>query len=291
MLYEEKRIYQKITVDNLEDIYTIDKKYRKFNNLPRVINNDTGETFQCYYRGQANAAWKIAPSMGRKKCKQKNVQIPEEADSLFAQISYLQHYQTGTRFIDYTKNIEVALYFACKSHRENNAAMFLYDYPAHHAESDTTIILCELFSMESDGKELLISVQEFSESIIKKYPRIKEKFKRIEDLNSKIISFLGHGFMVEPDEKTLQCNPRMKKQEGSFYVCGVKFFKQLESRDRWSSNAGKQIFYVNKIDHQYALNHDSGLVKIIIPKKLKPIILEELKQKGIDEKYLMGEKI
>lgn len=46
--------------------------------------------------------------------------------NLFDTIAYIQHYQTGTRFIDFTTDKDVALYFACSENMDKDGALFMW---------------------------------------------------------------------------------------------------------------------------------------------------------------------
>ena len=132
-----------------------------------------------------------------------------------------------------------------------------------------------------------ISVQDFSYEVLKYHPDFKERFSTIEELNGAIISFLDHGFMVLPDKDSYKKNIRLQRQEGCFYVCGVKFSKTLTSTDRWFSRAGNNKFSPHSAVVPDDLKNGHSLVKLIIPKECKPDMLQRLALKGITQDYLL----
>lgn len=171
-LFKEIYEYQEITVSTIKDIKSIVKKYNKYYNLPRNGRGDENdkETYaQAFFRGQSNSIWEITPSINRSE--KKEFEILKEFDVnkhtvLFDLIAYIQHYNTGTRFIDFTTDLDVALYFACSENFDKDAALFLWCYSPHRATWRTGCIQTELIRMDKNE----MSVQDFSEHIIKKYP-------------------------------------------------------------------------------------------------------------------------
>lgn len=204
-------------------------------------------------------------------------------------IAYIQHYHTGTRFVDFTTDLDVALYFACSEKFEKDAALFVWNYSPHSAEWYTTCIQTELILIKEDK----ITVQDFSERIIKKHPWISNKMTDENfvnsDLNAAIVSFLEHGFVAVPTGISKKNNLRMQRQKGCFVICGVKFEPELDSclYRRFSSYAGKNEFYPHSVVIPNSLERGNSLVKIIIPKELKWEIFLCLQGKGITKEYLL----
>ena len=52
--------------------------------------------------------------------------ISEYGDLLFEVMAYNQHYIHATRLIDFTMDINVALFFACCENIEKDAAIFMH---------------------------------------------------------------------------------------------------------------------------------------------------------------------
>lgn len=136
----------------------------------------------------------------------------------------------------------------------------------------------------------MISVQYLSERIMQNYPDIKNYFKEIQELNGWIISFLDHGFMVLPEDKSVQGNLRLERQRGCFFMCGVKFNHDLQANDRFFSRTGMQQFYPKSVVVSDDLKFGRWLVKIVIPKKKKLVILRRLLDKGIMYDYLFPDE-
>lgn len=289
-LYEKKYEYQEIHVNTLEDINEIIADYNSFYNLPRPgisAADDPTVYLQTFFRGQSDASWEIQASIEREKRQEYEILADFELQhdmSLFDVIAYIQHYQTGTRFIDFTTDKNVALYFTCSENMDRDGALFMWGYEPHKAEWYTTCVLTELVRLKNDSK---MSVQELSEMILRKYPKINDTFKETIELNTAIVSFLDHGFMAVPPETAKENNLRLKRQSGCFYVCGVKFEHPLDGVARISSHAGYNKFYPHSVQIPEGLRNGNALVKIVICKELKEEILEYLEKKGITKEYLL----
>ena len=280
-----KNQYREIRIDTYEEIVQIIKEYNKEFDLPRASNNQNDALMQPFYRGQPDSEWDIEPSLlhtDLSEQQRENIKIPKGL-SLFSAIAYKQHYYTGTRFIDFTMNPDIAVYFACNKDDDKDGAVFVYCYAPHKAEWYSAIVMSEVEEIVSADK---VSLQSLSEKIFHNYPDIQKSFQDARELNGWIISFLDHGFMVLPDEKSIQDNLRMQRQQGCFYVCGVKFDHDLQANDRCFSTAGIQYFYPQSAVVPNGLKSGRWLWKITIPKEKKVGILKQLADKGITYDYL-----
>ena len=280
-------VLQERRADTYEEIIQIIKEYNKSFDLPRVSNIQNDVLVQPFYRGQSNSEWNIEPSLLRTNLSEQQrenikIKIPKGL-SLFSAIAYKQHYYTGTRFIDFTTNPDIAVYFACNKDDNKDGAVFLYCYAPHRAEWYSAIVISELEEIISADK---ISIQSLSEKIFHNYPDIKQYFQDIRELNGWIISFLDHGFMALPDDDSIKKNLRMQRQQGCFYMCGVKFDHDLQADDRFYSMAGMQHFYPQTAVIPNDLKCGRWLRKIVIPKEKKYYILKQLSDKGITYDYL-----
>ena len=283
---DTKNQYREIRVGTYEEIIQITKEYNQYFGLPRVSNIQNDVLVQPFYRGQSNSEWNIEPSLLHTDLSgqpRKNIKIPKGL-SLFSAIAYKQHYYTGTRFIDFTMNPDIAAYFACNKNNDKDGAVFVNYYAPHKAEWYSAIVMSEVEEIISTDK---VSLQSLSEKIFHNYPDIQKNFQDVQELNGWIISFLDHGFMVLPDEKSIQDNLRMQRQQGCFYVCGVKFDHDLRANDRCFSSAGIQYFYPQSAVVPSDLKSGKWLWKIIIPKEKKTDILKLLSDKGITSDYLL----
>lgn len=300
MKYERKNEYQAIKIESIDEIYGIISEYNNFWSSPR---KECGEEVRTFYRGQSNSRWSIQPSLlrsGKKECEV----IAESSDynrSLFELISRIQHYKTGTRFIDFSTDPDVAMFFACSENSNSDGALFLQLFLCHEPDWYTTCAVCEL----SKIPENKISVKEFAERLIDSDRRFAERFSDTEQLSFALMSFLEYGIPVVPSEKETETNARMRNQKGCFFICGVDFVPKLEENQEFrrllsysSKNAFKPHSAVvpdslivplnaEKQDRAYPLKSGNGLVKIVITRELKKDILSYLsKEKNITREYL-----
>lgn len=279
----KKYEYQEIIIKEISQIYKITNEYNAIYNLPRKgrgVPNDELTYLQAFYRGQSDVSWKIEPSICRKKSVDES--ISEYGDMLFEMMAYKQHYIHATRLIDFTTDIDVALYFACCENFDKDAALFIWSYSPCDSKWKRTVIQCELVNIKKE----CISISEFAEILFSKYPKLKTLYDFKEDFYSELVSYLNHGFMImQPRSQQIE-NLRIRRQSGCLYVCGVKFETPIEQM-RTSINAGNNILCPHEVVVPKELNRGDFLVKVIIPAKLKRTILRSLKERGITRESLL----
>nr|DAW39298.1 MAG TPA: This domain contains a conserved N-terminal (F/Y)RG motif [Caudoviricetes sp.] len=298
MKYERDIKYQEIRVDSIEEIYDIISEYNDFYELPRAV---CGESLQSFYRGQKDSAWNILPSLSRaekgeteiiseylRKDELKNI-------TLFELIAHIQHYhdeEIGTRFIDFSTDPNIALYFACSNSEssDTDGALFIQSFACHEPAWYTVKVICEL-ALISDEE---ITVKEFAERLMSDYSFDRNRFRNIDELCLGIVSFLDYGIPVVPDERALDDNIRLKRQKGCFFICGTGFKTNFENNPcmRFLNQCSKCVFEPKKAVVPEVLNDGNCLVKIIIPKELKQEIRLHLKECfGITENYLFPDGV
>lgn len=279
----KKYEYQEITVEEISHVYKIASEYNELFKLPRQGrgNPDDERTYlQAFYRGQSDASWQISPSICRNKSVDES--ISECGELLFEIMAYKQHYIQATRLIDFTTDIDVALYFACNENFDKDGAVFLWLYSPYDPEWTRTKIQCELANI----KEERISISEFSEKLFYKYPELKNRYTYKEDFYTELASFLDHGFMIMQPRQPKVENTRIQNQKGCLYACGVKFETPIDNM-RTSRNAGDNIFCPHEVVPPEELNKGSCLIKIVIPARIKRNILMKLGEKGITKDTLL----
>lgn len=284
MRYQKDYVYQEIKVNSLDEIYCVIDEYKKFYKLPRSRENGKEPLLNVFYRGQSDKQWHISPSLLRSDLNESD-QIAsyslKEGLSLFGMIAYIQHHYTGTRFIDFTMNPDVAIYFACSENSNKDGAVFIYSYDLHKEEWYTSIVLSELAQIPTND---IITIEYLSNIILDKHPEFYEKFQSITDLDGAIVSFLDHGFMAMPDKNSKHEIIRLQRQEGCFFVCGVKF---VDGKiNRVLSGAGKNRIYPHSATVPNSLINGCSLVKLIIPKECKKSMLQQVQDKGFTHDYL-----
>lgn len=283
--FEGKFDYQEITIEEISQIYGIVNDFNSFYKLPRQWRGDLGDerTYsRAFYRGQSDSSWKITPSI----CRDKSVDesISQYEAPLFEIMAYKQHYICPTRLIDFTIDIDVALYFACCENFDKDAAVFIWSYSPDDPEWTRTKIQCELVNV----KEKQISISEYAEILFKKYPELEEKYRYIKDFYTELVSYLDHGFMILQPRNPHKENLRMQRQKGCLYACGVKFETPIDEM-RTSINAENNILCPHEPVAPKELDGGNFLVKVIIPAELKSVIMKQLEGKGITKESLLPE--
>jgi hypothetical protein len=123
-----------------------------------------------FFRGQADCNWKLIPKVRREDYKSH-----PEYDYIQAFVAendindlngdYLrilekaQHYGIATRLLDWSKNLLVALYFACKRGESSDGKVFVLDYVAYQeymktksTTSSTTSVFSKIISVEVNNR-------------------------------------------------------------------------------------------------------------------------------------------
>lgn len=280
-----KRDEYDFIMESYDDIQGINKKYTD-------IKNPLNKVF---YRGQADSSWMVEATIERNNelCEAKVVQQEINSNgnelqkgSLFQYIAHMQHYGCPTRFLDLTTNLDIALFFACVDPRyaDKNGKIFMFKYEPRKPTNIDTLIISELCLIQKE-----ICVEKISEHLIRKYIEFDEYTTCIKKLNMRIMSFIDHGFVVLPEEddyKDMEIyNPRIRRQEGAFFVCGNRTKENITSRDRWESNSGNVIIQPKINPVPSTLWHPDWSYSIIVPKSLKQEILLRVKESGITKVF------
>lgn len=244
------------------------------------------------YRGQSNKEWGLIPSLKRAtksseaKIIKNYMENTAEKQSIFEYISYLQHHGKPTRFLDYSTNILIALYFACKQEPKKDGQIFLSSYSAYKPSWLDTKIISSLALLEEPTTLL-----EFAEMLKEKYP--SPEFKNIPDIINRLRSYIDHGILVVPTEDDYKrmgkINKRVEKQEGVFFICGNKITdsqkKPIGRRDISPGLSLESLIILPEIAEVPNTMTESEC--IIIPAQSKEEILRYLKLQNIDEEHLM----
>lgn len=274
--------------------------YEIVKNQVDIYNNDCSRRYDMnllnvYFRGQGRKDWRLAP-----KIKRENVQMSEAKSkieainrglwhtdsSLFENIARMQHYDLPTRFLDYTTEVDVALFFACNNpaHYDSDGTLFICTYDVRNAQHVDTYLISDLFALENE-----ITVQHFSEQLLEKYKVLKEVYRDTGDLGINILSWIDHGFMVTPSEAELDRlkagNRRLVNQHGVFFVFGNKLKAPHLPRSTSWTNA--HIILPEIADTPSIIQHPDHVRRIMIPKEAKPDIIKSLAERGINQEFLL----
>lgn len=284
------------TVANtVDEIYQIQESF-----IRRFPISQAGQRF--LYRGQSNHEWHLTPSLTRspevnEASTLEHLNIPLGTTDLFDHIAKLQHYEQPTRFLDYSTNIDISLYFACCAEYENDGKLFITNYSVRNPEWKDTVMICLLSSLDKPT-----TIIDFVERLFVNYP--SHGFDDLDDLIMRLKSFLIHGFAVVPTEddyeRMNQKNMRIARQKGAFFVCGNKVAdasgKKVADLRRPAnlplgesySYFGSHLILPELSDVPKTMYRPLGTIQVIIPARIKPEIILHLATKGIGQEYLFA---
>ena len=115
---------------------------------------------------------------------------------------------------------------------------------------------------------------------------LKDNYTYKKDFYTDLVSYLDHGFMIMQPRNPYLENMRIQRQKGCLYVCGVKFETPIDKM-RTSVNAGNNILCPNEPEAPKELDGGNFLVKVVIPARLKNVIMKQLEEKGITKEALL----
>ena len=237
------------------------------------------ESYKFYFRGQAVDKWRLLPGMLRSKIDEKT-QIEEDktTDIISVKMAAAQHYGKKTRCLDFTRNVNIALYFAVsdKEYENEDGALYILWYDSHNPNWFTNYLMYYIATLEKDSiidwnlTEYLLDKKE----IISEFNRTGRSTELF-NANFNINLYLSNGFLV--DFKGNECGiERLKKQEGALYYFGSQYYynssKIIDNKIEFSNSISYKINIHELIDHKL----EKRCIKIVIPRELKQEIYRKI---------------
>jgi len=244
---------QTVKLNFCDSMASVIKRVSSFNTDDRCI----------FFRGHSNANYMLQPSIMRSPKLYKNedglyndllVECPfdfENCHTHFEKLVKMQHYGLPTRLLDVTKNLLVALYFACESNVESYGELLVLtakQSEIKYPQSDKVSILSSLPALSYEQKQQLLH-------LVKEYDVDKSKSDTISqrllmEVQSEKPAFtsninkldLINNYIVYANKG----NSRIIKQDGAFIICGLSTEKGALESFRFKNDKKIVILIKNK---------------------------------------------
>lgn len=239
--------------------------FSSVSNIYEYISSLKAHHKSLFFRGHSDSNYLLRPSVMRMPSIEINeseiyhqmlINCPndfEKCHSHLEKLVKMQHYGLPTRLIDITRNMLVALFFACESHPEAFGELLLISVDndkIKYPQSDTVSILASLpvFSKEMQQKfnnfasDESISDLEFNKQIARLTYEVRlEKPAFVPDVRKEDIL---RNYIVF----SLKNNNRIVKQDGAFILCGLSAEKDSLKEFRYYSKDKKVVILIRNKD-------------------------------------------
>lgn len=244
-----------------------------------------------YYRGQADKAWRLVPKIMRPEyahIAESSVMERAKTDcwnyshSIVDNIAHLQHYGYPTRFLDFTTDIDIALYFICSEQEDKDGMFYIFPYSERPFSNIDSILIAEIACLKVETPLL-----DFSKQMIEKYPKYQSRYYNAREFGMNILSWIDHGFMIAPTEEERvnlkAVNPRLYNQNGAFYVFGNKTKEPVQCASTLEVPRCVILPEIMDNSNVFRLHH---FITVPVPRNTKGDILNYLLKKGINKSFI-----
>jgi|LSQX01.2.fsa_nt_gb hypothetical protein len=256
--------------------------------------NDGSGSSLTFFRGQANSEWGLSPRLYREGLLKKERSMisefirimPEEFNNLaqFDILVKMQHYGLPTRLLDATLNPLIALFFACHEERFKNLAGTVFGFrnlPVLREEMSTIKTVLK-FIFEYSGPPL--KIEKFLNDL-----QISKTLMDFEPIRNDLKNYLS--ILTIPIQAVLPKfnNPRIIKQDGAFFLFGMKSFPYVNPNRKESIPDYLDFSPIEFDSNEELKNFWPNSIVFQIPPESKELILEDLESLGITENKMFPE--
>lgn len=278
---DERTEFTKSLFENIKDFHRIKNKiqfsrgvlynsskvdlyfFSSISSVSQFVASFSSRDSTLFFRGHADPNYTLRPSILRSIKLQKNesklynkllIECPDDFEKCHTHLEKLvkmQHYGLPTRLLDITRNLLVALYFACESHPDSFGELILISAKPQeikYPQSDTVSILASLpaFSYEKQQEFLRLaedpnlSNEGFNNNVGRLIHEVRlEKPAFQSEINKQdlLTSYIVYA---------LKNNNRIIKQDGAFILCGLSNDTGALESFRYKEKQKKVIILIDK---------------------------------------------
>ena len=254
MVFGEKKMEAKeIPINSIEELDIILNRIRNgIDSVKKDLEDSEKGTWKLYFRGEAKKYDEVNASIFRDDFLfehegeyLKSLLDKTNLDTSLSNLGKIQHYGGCTRLMDFTKDFNVALYFVCCEHDDEDGYIYCYDTQSITDEnSEVCKILSDFTFLPSNNLQSDLKI------IAEKYSKTTEEIKLI----------VSKDYFLDFDLLKKE-NLRMTRQEGLFLWMGdsnlaVSSCKKTKATPLSDENGRGE-------------NYPGVVLKVIVPNYLK----------------------